>query len=148
MVSGSITSALWHKHYHKDHATPAVQIHFSSAKGVVQVDPKDAETSNFNGPFKITLTESMVKIKCNPHQIPSSGPVHGMSIYDAAQYIICIVKPTPMIHPSRLSSQYMTILSAQGVPDEVFKGIVHGSHLPVARSAGGFLQPGTGSHSY
>jgi len=43
-----------------------------------------------------------------------------MSIYDAAQYIVCIVKPAPMIHPSRLSGQYMTILSARGVPDEVF----------------------------
>ena len=99
---------------------PAIQIRFSSAKGVVQVDPEDAETSNFNGPYKITLTESMVKVKYNPHRRPADGPVHGMSIYDAAHYIVCIVKPAPMIYPSRLSGQYMTILSARGVPDEVF----------------------------
>jgi hypothetical protein len=66
------------------------------------------------------LTESMVKIKCNPHRQPANGPVHGMSIYDAAHYIVCIVKPAPMIYPSRLSCQYMTILSARGVPNEVF----------------------------
>ena len=62
----------------------------------------------------------MVKVKCNPHRQPANGPVHGMSIYDAAHYIVCIVKPAPKIYPSRLSGQYMTILSARGVPDEVF----------------------------
>ena len=113
--------ACWRKYHPGDYLTPpAVQIRVSSAKGVVQVDPKDAETSNFNGPYKITLTESMVKVKYNPHRRPANGPVHGMSIYDAAHYIICIVKPAPVKYPSNLSGQYMTILSARGVPDEVF----------------------------
>ena len=62
----------------------------------------------------------MVKVKYNPYRRPANGPVHGMSIYDAAHYIVCIVKPAPMIYPTRLSGQYMTILSARGVPDEVF----------------------------
>jgi hypothetical protein len=62
----------------------------------------------------------MVKVKYDPQRQPAKGPVHGMSIYDAAHYIVCIVKPAPMIYPSRLSGQYMTILSARGVPDEVF----------------------------
>jgi len=62
----------------------------------------------------------MVKVRYNPKRRPAKGPVHGMSIYDAAHYIVCIVKPAPMIYPSRLSGQYMTILSARGVPDEVF----------------------------
>lgn len=121
MVSGSVAIACWRKYHPGDYLThPAIQIRFSSAKGVVQVDPKDVETSNFNGPYKITLTESMVKIKYNPHRRPANGPVYGMSIYDAAHYIVCIVKPPPMIYPSKLSGQYMTILSARGVPDEVF----------------------------
>ena len=118
-MSGSVALACWRRYHPGDHSTPpAIQIRISSAKGVVQVDPKDAEPPNFNGPYKVTLPESMVKVKYNPHRRP--GPVHGMSIYDAAHYIICIVKPAPQIYPSKLSGQYMTILSAQGVPDEVF----------------------------
>lgn len=113
--------ACWRKYHPGETSTrPATQIRISSAKGVVQVDPKDVETSNVSGPFKITLTESMVKVKYDPHRRPAKGPVHGISIYDAAHYILCIVKPAPTIYPSRLSGQYMTILSARGVPDEVF----------------------------
>ena len=43
-----------------------------------------------------------------------------MTIYDAAHYIVCIVKPAPTTYPARLSGQYMTILSSRGVPDDVF----------------------------
>lgn len=120
-MSGSVALACWRRYHPGDNLTPpATQIRISSAKGVVQVDPKDAETPNFNGPYRITLSESMVKIKYDPYRRPAEGPVHGMSIYDAAHYIVCIVKPAPQIYPSRLSGQYMTILSARGVPDEVF----------------------------
>ena len=120
-MSGSVALACWRRYHPGDYLTPpATQIRISSAKGVVQVDPKDAETPDFNGPYRITLSKSMVKVKYDPHRRPAEGPVHGMSIYDAAHYIVCIVKPAPQIYPSRLSGQYMTILSAQGVPDKVF----------------------------
>lgn len=61
----------------------------------------------------------MAKVKYGPREF-TSGPVHGMMIYDAAHYIVCIVKPAPTTYPARLSGQYMTILSSRGVPDDVF----------------------------
>jgi hypothetical protein len=90
--------------YHpNDYSTPpATQIRIGSAKGVVQIDPKDVETTNFQGPYMITLTESMAKVKYGPREF-TKGPVHGMMIYDAAHYIVCIVKPAPTTYPARLS---------------------------------------------
>jgi RNA dependent RNA polymerase len=44
-----------------------------------------------------------------------------MSIYDAARHILCIVQPAPNISPVKLSCQYLTVLSAGGVPHEVFQ---------------------------
>lgn len=61
----------------------------------------------------------MTKVKYGPREF-IQGPVHGMTIYDAAHYIVCIVKPAPTTYPARLSGQYMTILSSRGVPDDVF----------------------------
>jgi hypothetical protein len=61
----------------------------------------------------------MAKVKYGPREFPR-GPVNGMMIYDAAHYIVCIVKPAPTTYPARLSGQYMTILSSRGVPDDVF----------------------------
>ncbi len=75
--------------------------------------------TNFQGPYTITLTESMTKVKYGPREF-TKGPVHGMMIYDAAHYIVCIVKPAPTTYPARLSGQYITILSSRGVPDDIF----------------------------
>ena len=61
----------------------------------------------------------MAKVKYGPREF-TKGPVHGMMIYDAAHYIVCIVKPAPSTYPAQLSSQYITILSSRGVPDSVF----------------------------
>ena len=61
----------------------------------------------------------MAKVKYGPREF-TEGPVHGMMIYDAAHYIVCIVKPAPSTYPARLSGQYITILSSRGVPDAVF----------------------------
>ena len=61
----------------------------------------------------------MAKVKYGPREF-TQGPVHGMMIYDAAHYIVCIVKPAPTTYPARLSGQYITILSSRGVPDDVF----------------------------
>ena len=61
----------------------------------------------------------MAKVKYGPREF-TRGPVHGLMIYDAAHYIVCIVKPAPTTYPARLSGQYMTILSSRGVPDDVF----------------------------
>lgn len=120
LESASVARACWRKYHPNDYSTPpATQIRIGSAKGVVQIDPKDVETSSFHGPYTITLAESMAKVKYGPREF-ANGPVHGMTIYDAAHYIVCIVKPAPTTYPARLSGQYMTILSARGVRDEVF----------------------------
>lgn len=120
LESASVARACWRKYHANDYSTPpATQIRIGSAKGVVQIDPKDVETANFNGPYTVTLTESMTKVKYGRREF-KEGPVHGMTIYDAAHYIICIVKPAPTTYPARLSGQYMTILSSRGVPDDVF----------------------------
>jgi len=120
LESASVARACWRKYHANDYSTPpATQIRIGSAKGVVQIDPRDVETNNFHGPYTVTLTESMTKVRYGPREL-TRGPVHGMTIYDAAHYIVCIVKPAPTTYPARLSGQYMTILSSRGVPDDVF----------------------------
>jgi hypothetical protein len=123
LESGSVARACWRKYHRDDNSTPpATQIRIGSAKGVVQIDPNDVATGTFNGPYTLTLTESMAKVKYGPRNFARTrpGPVHGLAIYAAAHYIVCIVKPATSTCPARLSGQYMTILASRGVPANVF----------------------------
>jgi hypothetical protein len=99
----------------------AYQIRIQTAKGVLLVDPKMLIDGEYGGPHMIKLHDSMVKAKRGKKEL-RDGPVEGMHILDAACCILCIVKPAPNSGPNgaRLSSQFITILSDRGVPDEVF----------------------------
>jgi hypothetical protein len=60
--SGSIARGCWRKYHPNDYLTPpATQIRIGSAKGVAQIDPNDVATGALDGPYTLTLTDSMVK---------------------------------------------------------------------------------------
>jgi RNA dependent RNA polymerase len=99
----------------------AYQIRIHTAKGVLLVDPVMLKNHQFSGPHQLKLYRSMCKASRGRAGL-RPGPVNGLSILDAACCILCIVKPAPSSSSdgARLSSQFVTILSHGGVPDEVF----------------------------
>jgi len=99
----------------------AYQIRIHTAKGVLLVDPVMMDRHDFSGPHRLKLYRSMCKAS-RGGVVMRPGPVNGFSILDAACCILCIVKPAPSSSSagSRLSSQFVTILSHGGVSDEVF----------------------------
>lgn len=104
----------------------AYQIRVQTAKGVVLIDPDMLVDRNFDGPHRLLLSKSMCKAARGNKPL-RPGPVNGMHILDAADCIVCIVKPAPVSASTgvRLSSQFITVLSSCGVPDDVFLQIQH-----------------------
>ncbi|KAG8797208.1 hypothetical protein FRC17_007817 [Serendipita sp. 399] len=129
LMTPSVAYALAQKYFRKDGDRPrevplAFQVRIQTAKGVLLVDPVMLTNGEINGPFRIKLYESM--IKANQGRPPKrSGPVEGLHILDAACCILNIVKPAPVSSAdgSRLSAQFITILSDCGVPNELFLGL-------------------------
>ena len=128
LMTPSLARALARKYPNKEQRdvnsldTPvAYQIRVQTAKGVVLVDPRLLVDRNFDGPHRLLLSRSMCKAVRGNRQI-REGPVNGMHILDAADCIVCIVKPAPVSASTgvRLSAQFITILSSCGVPDHIF----------------------------
>ncbi|KAG8821045.1 hypothetical protein FRC18_011525 [Serendipita sp. 400] len=106
----------------------AYQIRIQTAKGVLLVDPVMLTSGDINGPFCIKLYESMIKAN-QGHKPIRPGPVNGMHILDAACCMLNVVKPAPVSssNGSRLSAQFITILSDCGVPNEIFLALQENS---------------------
>lgn len=99
----------------------AYQIRIHTAKGVILANPMHLLEHRYEKPHRLRLYRSMLKSRRgNPAIRP--GPVNGFHILDAACCILCVVKPAPSSSASgaRLSSQFITILSDCGVPNQVF----------------------------
>ncbi|KAG8810995.1 hypothetical protein FRC17_002666 [Serendipita sp. 399] len=102
----------------------AFQIRIQVAKGVLLVEHDKLNNKTFNEPFGVTLRSSMIKANQGRQDL-RPGPVDGLHILDAACCILNVVKPAPVSSAdgSRLSAQFITILSDCGVPNELFLGL-------------------------